>query len=437
MRAWTPGLVSAVLLAAACGTGTSAAGAATSSASSTTSSVTRTDSQSDTASGTTAVSPSSSTTTHQASRTTTTSATTGTTATTSASGAAATAATSCVDTKLAGLSPTARAGQLLIVGVAATSPLPDAKTLAALHVGGIFLRGRVAGSATLKNALTAAQAAARADGTLPLLVAADEEGGLVQTVTGGTVPPFPSAQTQGTWLTTTLRIRTTTWATQIAALGVNLDLAPVADTVPASLGTANPPIGYYHREYGMTPAAVSRAVNIVIPPMTRAHVGATVKHFPGLGRVRYNTDTSANAVDSTTTSTDPYLQPFVTGMKAGAVAVMVSSARYPKLDSANPAMWSRNVVTGLLRGKLGWSGLVMSDDLGQAVAAASRPVGTRATAFIGAGGDLVLTVLPAQAATMRNAIAAAAAHYASWRNLVDGAARRVLAAKISLGLIHC
>jgi beta-N-acetylhexosaminidase len=124
-------------------------------------------------------------------------------------------------------------------------------------------------------------------------------------------------------------------------------------------------------------------------------------------------------------------------MKAGAVAVMVSSARYPKLDTTNPAMWSQKIVTGLLRGRLGWSGLVMSDDLGQAVAAASRSIAARATAFIGAGGDLVLTVRPEQALTMRSAIASAAATYASWRRLVDNAARRVLAAKIALGLVHC
>jgi beta-N-acetylhexosaminidase len=351
--------------------------------------------------------------------------------------AATGAASSCVERTLAGLSPAARAGQLLLVGVPAIDPSPDAARLAALHVGGIFLRGRVAGSATLRSRIAAAQRAARADGTLPLFVSADEEGGLVQTIRGGTVPPFAAALVQGGWSTPTLRTRTTTWATQIAALGVNLDLAPVADTVPASLGTKNPPIGAYQREYGMTPAAVGRAIGVVVPALTKAHVGATVKHFPGLGRVRYNTDTSARAVDNTTTATDPYLQPFVTGIKAGSVAVMVSSARYPKLDTVNPAMWSRKIVTGLLRGKLGWSGLVMSDDLGQAVAASSRSIASRATAFVGAGGDLVLTVRPEQALTMRSAIASAAAKYASWRRLVDNAVRRVLAAKIALGLVHC
>jgi beta-N-acetylhexosaminidase len=342
-----------------------------------------------------------------------------------------------VERTLAGLSPVARAGQVLLVGVAATNPVPDGARLAALHVGGIFLRGRVPGSTTLKSRIATIQRDARAARTLPLFVSADEEGGLVQTVRGGTVPPFAAALVQGGWSTTTLRARTTTWTKQMAALGVNLDLAPVADTVPASLGTRNPPIGAFQREYAMTPAAVGRAIGVVVPAMKKAGVGATVKHFPGLGRVRYNTDTSAKAVDATTTASDPYLQPFVTGMKAGAVAVMVSSARYPKLDATNPAMWSSKIITGLLRQRLAWSGLVMSDDLGQAVAAASLPVGARATAFVGAGGDLVLTVQPSQAVTMRAAILAQTRAHISWRNRVDDAVRHVLAAKQALGLLSC
>jgi beta-N-acetylhexosaminidase len=413
MGAWAAALASGVVLAAACGTPSAAGTSVPASPSSTTSSTT-----------------------------TSTGSGTGTTTTTtgphpSAATTATDAASACVERTLATLSPAARAGQVLLVGVPATDPLPDAARLAALHVGGIFLRGRVAGSATLRSRIAAAQRAARADGTLPLLVSADEEGGLVQTIRGGTVPPFPAALVQGGWSTPTLRTRTTTWAQQIAALGVNLDLAPVADTVPASLGTRNPPIGAYQREYGMTPAAVGRAIGVVVPALTKAHVGATVKHFPGLGRVRYNTDTSAKAVDATATATDPYLQPFVAGMKAGALAVMVSSARYPKLDAVNPAMWSSKIVTGLLRGRLGWSGLVVSDDLGQAVAASSRSIGSRAGAFLAAGGDLVLTVRPEQAATMRSAIAAAAAAHTSWRRLVDTGVRHVVAAKVALGILRC
>jgi beta-N-acetylhexosaminidase len=347
------------------------------------------------------------------------------------------AASACVERTLTTLSPAARAGQVLLVGVPATDPLPDAARLAALHVGGIFLHGRVPGSARLRSRIAAAQRKARADGTLPLFVSADEEGGLVQTVRDGSVPRFAAALVQGGWSTATLRARTGTWARQIAALGVNLDLAPVADTVPASLATRNPPIGAYQREYGLTTAVVGRAIGVVVPALTKAHVGATLKHFPGLGRVRFNTDTSARAVDATTTASDPYLRPFVTGMQAGALAVMVSSARYPKLDAHNPAMWSQAIVTGLLRDTLGWSGLVVSDDLGQAVAAASRSVGSRATAFVAAGGDLVLTVRPEQAAAMRSAVAAAATASPSWRRVLDTAVRHVLAAKVALGVLRC
>ncbi|HVN12982.1 MAG TPA: glycoside hydrolase family 3 N-terminal domain-containing protein [Kineosporiaceae bacterium] len=349
----------------------------------------------------------------------------------------AVAANACVDTTLARLSPERRAAQVLLVGVSATSPASDAGALVAIGVGGIFLHGRVAGGPSVQDALGTVQRTARRAGTLPVFVAADEEGGAVQTVTGGTIPPFPSARVQGTWLTSALRSRTARWGAELARLGVNLDLAPVADTVPVALGTANPPIGRYGREYGTTPAAVSRAVAVVVPALAGVRVGSTVKHFPGLGRVLANTDTSADAVDATTTATDPYLRPFSAGMQAGALAVMVSSARYPRLDARNPAMWSSAVVTGLLRGRLGWHGLVVSDDLGLAVAARSRPVGARAVSFLGAGGDLVLTVQPGQAATMRAAILAQAAARTSWRSRLDDAVRHVLAAKQALGLLSC
>jgi beta-N-acetylhexosaminidase len=270
-----------------------------------------------------------------------------------------------------------------------------------------------------------------------LFVAADEEGGAVQTVRGGTIPPFPTALVQGTWSQARLQARTTSWARQLARLGITLDLAPVADVVPSSLGRRNPPIGRYDREYGTTPGRVAGAVATVVAALRAAKVGPTVKHFPGLGRVLVNTDTGIGATDTVMTATDPYLRPFTTGTKAGAVAVMVSSALYPRLDPRHPAMWSHAIVTGLLRTKLGWSGMIVSDDLGAAAAARVLPVGRRAADFVAAGGDLVLTVVPSQAATMRNAIAARAASDPAFRARVADAVTHVLAAKQALGLLHC
>jgi beta-N-acetylhexosaminidase len=338
---------------------------------------------------------------------------------------------------VARMSPDRRAAQLLLVGVDAARPAAAGPGLARLGVAGVFLHGRVAGSSSLAASLALVQRAGRRAGTPAMFVAVDEEGGAVQTVRGGTVAPFPAALVQGGWPTARLRARTALWARELARLGINLDLAPVADVVPVSLGARNPPIGRYDREYGYTSARVSAGVSSVVAVLRASGVGPTVKHFPGLGRVLVNTDTGRGATDAAMTATDAYLEPFAAGMRAGAVAVMVSSARYPRLDPGHLAMWSSAIVTGLLREKLGWTGMVVSDDLGTAAAARVLPVGRRAVDFVAAGGDLVLTVEPSQATTMRNAIAARAASDPAFRTRVADAVMHVLAAKQALGLLSC
>ena len=84
--------------------------------------------------------------------------------------------------------------------------------------------------------------------------------------------------------------------------------------------------------------------------MLEGGVEGTVKHFPGLGRIRSNTDFSSTGItDRVATADDPFLQPFADGIAAGAGLVMMASARYPKLDDDNPAMFSEKIVTGLLQ----------------------------------------------------------------------------------------
>jgi beta-N-acetylhexosaminidase len=347
------------------------------------------------------------------------------------------AAAGCVPQTLARMSLSRRAAQLLLVGVDATRPAAQGATLARLGVGGVFLRGRVAGGSSLASSIALVQRAGRGAGAPTLFVAADEEGGAVQTVRGGRIRPFPSALVQGTWSPSVLRARTASWARALARLGITLDLAPVADVVPSSLGRRNPPIGRWDREYAHTPGSVSSRVGTVVRALRAAKVGPTVKHFPGLGRVLVNTDTGTGATDPALTAADPYLQPFTAGTKAGATAVMVSSALYPRLDRRHRAMWSSAIVTGLLREKLGWHGMVVSDDLGSAAAARVLPVGRRAVDFVAAGGDVVLTVVPSQARTMRDAIAARAAADKAFRARVADAVTHVLAAKQALGLLNC
>jgi len=302
----------------------------------------------------------------------------------------------------------------------------------------VFLRGRTsAGVASTRAAVDKLQATASAATGMRLQVAADQEGGLVQTLKGPGFSAIPSAMTQGGWSTVRLRTTTAAWAKQMVEAGLTLDLAPVADTVTAVDAEDNPPIGRYHREYGSDPALVAQRITTVVAAMRGAGLGATVKHFPGLGRVRANTDTSTHAVDGVATADDPNLQPFAAGMAAGTTAVMVSSASYPRLDPAHLAMFSPAIVTGLLRQQMGWTGLVVTDDVGSAVAVQSLTPAQRAVSFVAAGGDIVLTVDPTGVAPMTQAIVARAAANSTFASLVDAAVYRVVLTKVRAGLARC
>ena len=333
---------------------------------------------------------------------------------------------------------TARAGQLLMVGVPANDPDSGVALVRTYRLGGVFLRGRsTSGVADTRAGVDALQSAAKAATGMRLEVAADQEGGQVQTLKGPGFSTIPSAMVQGTWSTPRLRTTTTAWAAQMVDAGLTLDLAPVADTVATQDAHDNPPIGRYDRQYGSDPSVVAQKVSVVVSAMDSVALGATVKHFPGLGRVHANTDTSTHAVDDVATANDPNLQPFAAGMAAGATAVMVSSASYPQLDPHHIAVFSPAIVTGLLRQQMGWTGIVMTDDVGSAVAVQSVPAGERATSFVAAGGDVVLTVDADDARPMTTALVARAAADPSFASLVEAAVYRVVLTKVEAGLAAC
>jgi beta-N-acetylhexosaminidase len=185
------------------------------------------------------------------------------------------------------------------------------------------------------------------------------------------------------------------------------------------------------------PGPVADDVAAVVSAVQGAGVLTTLKHFPGLGRVRVNTDTSTGARDDLTTADDPALKPFSSGIAAGSAAVMISSATYPKLDPANVAAFSGPIVTGLLRDKLGFTGLVLSDDLGPAVAVGAVPLGQRAVRFIQAGGDMALSVRLADAGPMSDALVAAAKASPEFAARVTQSATRVVQSKLRAGLTTC
>lgn len=344
----------------------------------------------------------------------------------------------CVREMLGRLTLRDQVGQLMMVSVPADDPASGAGLVQAQGVGGVFLVGRsAAGLAATRAGVRRLQQLVHGPTGVPLHVAVDQEGGLVQTLTGPGFSTIPSARSQGSEATSALFNRTRAWAAELYSAGITLDLAPVADTVAREQRNLNPPIGASRREYGSDPAAVATRVATVVDGMRAAGLGATLKHFPGLGRVRANTDTSTAAVDPITSRMDPNLTPFRAGIAAGAAAVMVSSASYPKLDRDRLAVFSPGVIDGLLRGLLAYKGLVLSDDLGHALAVQGVSPGERAVAFVAASGDVVLNLSTGDTKSMIHALLSRALASPTFADRVKDAALRVLQSKQALHLLVC
>src|SRR6185437_1823012 len=141
-------------------------------------------------------------------------------------------------------------------------------------------------------------------------------------------------------------------------------------------------------------------------------------------------------VDNVTTANDPYLNSFRDAVGAGVPMVMVALATYTRIDPAQLAVFSPSVMR-LLRSGLGFTGVIVSDDMGEAAAVQSVPVASRAVGFIAAGRDLVTSQSLAPAEQMAAGVLARASADAAFRATVNAAAQRVLAAKKAAGLLPC
>ncbi len=307
------------------------------------------------------------------------------------------------------------------------------------HVGNVMLTGRSHGGlrppARVSRAMRA-EIGPDSTGRVRLFVATDQEGGQVRVLQGPGLSEIPSALEQGTWEPRRLRAAARGWARQLRRAGVNLDLAPVLDTVPSRRAAKhNPPIGRYDREFGFTTRVVARHGVAFLRGLADGDVVPAVKHFPGLGRVRGNPDARTGVTDHVTTRHDPYLAPFRAAVEAGAPFVMMSTAYYEHLDPRRPAAFSPYVIGTLLRGDLGFDGVVISDDLARARQVAGFTPAGRALRFIGAGGDLLLSVDSDPVPAMYAAVLGRARTSEAFRAKVDAAALRVLRAKQARGLL--
>ena len=343
-----------------------------------------------------------------------------------------------IEDLLSSLTTEEKVGQLFFVRCPADSAAEDVGTY---HLGGYLLFGRdyqdAAGAWLTQEQFTATvqsyQDAALADTGIPLLIGSDEEGG---TVTRASRNPnlfdarFPSPQE--------LAARTAehgnafsedAWEknTALLALGINVNLAPVADV------STDPADFIYDRALGQDAQATADYVTDVVTAMRDCGMGSVLKHFPGYGS---NVDTHTGiAVDQRPLeqfeSAD--FLPFSAGMAAGdgTTAVLVSHNIMTAVDESLPASLSP-AVHDLLRDELGFDGVVMTDDLAMDAVAAYSTDGAVAVMALQAGNDLIITT---DYRTQIPKVLEAVENGTLSPDTIDTACRRVLTWKQALGLL--
>jgi beta-N-acetylhexosaminidase len=224
-------------------------------------------------------------------------------------------------------------------------------------LGGVTLFGQNISAPEQVRALNAALRAAAPDEPV---IAIDEEGGDVTRVAFAEGSSYPGNAALGAVddVTVTGAVYRAI-GRDLAALGVNLDLAPCADV----LGSADSPaVGT--RSFGADTDLVARHTAAAVAGLQDAGVAACAKHFPGHGRTETDSHLAIATIEGTLEDLRRRdLPPFIAAIKAGTTAIMPSHLRVPELTGDLPASVSSAAITGLLRGDLGFDGVVISDAL--------------------------------------------------------------------------
>lgn len=318
-------------------------------------------------------------------------------------------------------------GQRIMVGFAGASP--SRALLAAVragHVGSVilFAPNLVSRGQTL-TMVGALQRAARAGGNPQLLVSVDQEGGQVKRLPNGppTLAPPQIATTGSPGLA---RRQGAATGRYLRDRGINMDLAPVAD-VPTFAGAF---IWRQGRAFSFDARRVATYASAFARGLQSGGVAATAKHFPGLGSAATDTDFKRQELRPSRAQRDAALIPYHELISRGLDAVMLSTAGFPGYDrSGASAALSRPIGQALLRGRLGFRGVTITDALGAPTGHDERSAGVLAAR---AGADILLYTdsAPGELAALGSAMRAGQiSPTAAW-----GSYRRILALKRALGL---
>ena len=281
----------------------------------------------------------------------------------------------------------ARAGRLLVLGFEGTELPGDIVTFARRRgLGGVILFKRNCPDAATVRSLTRAvreELRDPEDGFVPL-VFVDQEGGRVERIADG-VPHLPSAREMGGRGVDEVRRLAAVQARALAALGVDVNLAPVCDVVREGESGV---IG--DRAFSTDPEEAARLAHAFYEGMREGGVLGCAKHFPGHGSFPRGFPPRSGPHRPLPRRTGPRgPRPLPRAAAAGVDLVMANHLAYPAVDEA-PAVLSRRWLEGILRGEMGFAGAILSDDMEMAAATAEGAPGETALRAVEAGCDLLI-----------------------------------------------
>lgn len=329
-----------------------------------------------------------------------------------------------------------RVGQLFLLGWVGDTAEAARVTVRDLRPGGIVYVDNARAAADARAINATLPVIAQEYGVLPPLIAVDHEGGNVQRIRDvanlGSNAEFAAARPSDR----DACLRGQQHAQQLRAMGFTMNLAPVLDV---NNNPANPVIGI--RSYGADPALVARLGSAYVRGLQSGGVAAVGKHFPGHGNTSVDSHLQLPALPQTEAELERIeLVPFRRAIlpDSDVAALMSAHIVFPSVDpSGVPATLSSPIMTGLLRQRLGFQGLVVSDDLaGMRAITDNFPPGDAAVQAVRAGVDMLIIGggVPRQRES-RDALLAALASGALSRERVDEAVRHVLAVKARFGLL--
>lgn len=278
-------------------------------------------------------------------------------------------------------------GQMIMLGFRGTAVNDNSMIIRAIReqrIGSVvFFRYNIQNPPQLRQLTTDLQAAS----TLPLFIAVDHEGGWVNRFRAGFgFQSNYSEQYLGAVNDLALtRQQSENAAEQLASLGINLNLAPVVDL---NLNPGNPVIGAVERSFSADPAVVVAQARAVIESHRKHKVLTTLKHFPGHGSSRH--DSHLGFVDVTDTWQEVELQPYAELIQTGLCDLIMTAHIFnANLDDKYPATLSQATITGLLRAKLGYQGVIVSDDMQMRAISAQYDFETAIRLVVTAGVDII------------------------------------------------